>query len=262
MYGVELTYNKGRLHRLKAPQKYGDYDLTFKYRKGRLVELKNKSKVIAEIEYEDGITVFDFANDRTELSFSLRQDEENFESELIVSKNREPLKTYSQDGNGTLAIATAGEESTHLISWNAADGTVRSDGEYAYTIKQSPYKGGFAEISRTNAKGVKESWYKDNWNGKETVLRSDGVLIEKSWFTTGTLRGLKKSVTTSRKGQYLDEKEFSYDENRRLVMKLENGKVSFLIYDGSGRLAVQVTNGKIAKEFIPGLAYLAKEYLK
>lgn len=95
MYGVELTYNNGRLHRLKAPQKYGDYDLTFKYRKGRIVELKDKSKVIAEIEYEDGITVFDFANDRTELSFSLCQDEENHELGLIVSKNRKPLKTYS-----------------------------------------------------------------------------------------------------------------------------------------------------------------------
>lgn len=262
MYGVELTYNNGRLYRLKAPQKYGDYDLTFKYRKGRLVELKNKSNVIAKIDYKEGITVFDLANDRVEMSFSLLKDDEKFETELTIAKNRLPLKTYTQNANGSLIIATVGEDNTRLISWNVADGTVRSDGDYTYTIKPSPYKGGFAEISRTNAKGVKESWYKDNWNGKETTLRSDGVLIERSWFTTGKLRGLTKSVTTSRGGRFSDTREYSYDENRRLVRSVEGGKEHFLIYDQLGRLAVQVTDGKISHEFIPGMRHLAEQYLK
>ena len=260
IYNVELTYKNGRLQRIKAPERYGDYDLSFKYKKGVFIELKNKSKTILEAKHDGENIVYEFKIDKTEILISHSETTTEEVSEIIVAKNNEALKRYILNEHGSLEIIS--DSFNNIIIWDPQTGAVKKDGEYAYTITPSSYQGGYAKIARIGPNGVKEFWYRDNWNGKEIILRKDGVLIEKEWFTTGKLRNLTKSLTTSRDGKYKVTNEFFYDENQRLVRTLEGNKENFLIYDQTGRLAVQVTDGKIAREFIPGMAYLAKEYLK
>lgn len=74
IYGVELTFKNGRLHRMRTPEKYGDYDLFFKYQKSQFIELRNKSNVIIKCAYEkEGGATLEFPKMKEEIAINAEE---------------------------------------------------------------------------------------------------------------------------------------------------------------------------------------------
>lgn len=266
IYGIELVYKSGRLSRMKFKNDYYDYNLTFKYRKGVLIELKDYSEVVLRgTMSEDGII---YESQTAKCEYEIKH------SEILVGGVPELMLTsvsmgedkvlydwtFPTHGASQVKIISEKDKKNKTISWNSTNGYIVSDGEYTFNITPAVSQGSFAAIERTSSNGIVESWYRDNWNGVEEILRADGAKIIRKWYTTGKLVALENYVSISQNG-ITTTNEYSYDETRKLIRTLTNGEERFFIYDAMGNLAVIVSGNKIVKECIPGSAYLAKDYI-
>jgi hypothetical protein len=138
-----------------------------------------------------------------------------------------------------------------MIVWGL-DGRMLQDGEWSYKITPSRETRANAAIERTNQQNQKEYWFKDDPNGKETLVGLDGTKTEKSWFTSGPAHGkTRKIVQTAGEVKKVLEQCF-YDEKGKMIRKIDHNRIStFFKYDTKGkRLSelIDVTNPLIKKQ--------------
>lgn len=254
IYGIELHYKNGRLYRMKSPKNYGGYDMFFKYQKGKFIELKSRSTIIAKCEYKGNEEiVIDFPNMKQSLEIIKQEknkDENTIEHTIELVSSGEVTRKYKilfseKEANSIRIYNSKNNENFKLITWDQRTGHIKSDDNFSYIITPPTGRGWYAKIERENKNGQKESWYRDNWNGIETILRVDGVNIERSWFTTGRLRKLDKYIKITSE-QHTTKTEFFYNENRQLIRENKDGIESNFIYEPDGKLGAIVKNGKLA----------------
>jgi hypothetical protein len=150
------------------------------------------------------------------------------------------------------------------FEWNPVTGIIKTMDNWCYTVTPPEYGGGNAKIQRVDVKNKQEEfWYKDIKNGRESILRSDGFMLEKEWFTSGVARGKIKLERSGSKqmGGYYETILYAYDENGRLFRSTENGKDTLHFYDEKGNLGAMVTDGKLSIEIIKGLEKQYKPFL-
>ena len=135
---------------------------------------------------------------------------------------------------------TEGEE--RAIVWGL-DGRMLQDGEWSYKIT-TPREaaGGNASIERTNAQKQKESWFKDDPNGKETTVALDGTKTERTWFTSGVLAGKNRREITLINNKIVNQNSWKYDENGTLKRRIRDGILTD--YDSMGRQIKISQNGR------------------
>ena len=269
IYGVELTFKNGRLHRMRAPEKYGDYDLFFKYQKSQFIELRNKSNVIIKCAYEkEGGATLEFPKMKEEIAINAEETKDDtgtikkiitLSSKNAVSGSYEILLREKGDSS-IKSIPPNNRGNPKLITWDSESGYIKTDDDLKYTITPPVGRGWYAKIERVGKDGQRESWYRDNWNGVETILRSDGVTIERGWFTTGKLRRLDRYQKVSR-DQYSTKTEFFYDENRKLIREVKDNVESDYVYEPDGKLGAIIRDGKLTWS-TPYGATLAQQYIK
>jgi hypothetical protein len=126
---------------------------------------------------------------------------------------------------------TEGKE--RMITWGT-DGRMLQDEEWSYKITPSKEAGANAVLERTNSQKQKEYWFRDDPNGKETIVAFNGTKTERSWFTSGMLAGrLKKEVEIDKDGKCKTNIIITYDEYGKplriirgdIVENFNNGKI-------------------------------------
>ncbi|MBT8778147.1 hypothetical protein [Akkermansia muciniphila] len=281
--GIKLTYRKGRLEKMEKDGKR----IFFTYEEGRLLQLADDSSVLLKGKINNNKLIFKGKHPNMDYTFtqeevkekirlvqkkSKKEEEEkikymerkfNFLANVKIGKQDVLKYTYKQENPliSTLKIHNILRNKERKITWDFQTGIIREDDDYKYTVK-FPAKGLYAAISRIgNFYHQKEYWYKDTEKGKEITLRADGVTVERTWFTSGKLRGLTRSITLSL-GKKKHCEEYSYGDNGRLMRILVDGKETFFIYDAAGSLVALVTDGKLVKEYSKNALEFAKEYLK
>jgi hypothetical protein len=108
------------------------------------------------------------------------------------------------------------------FTWNPATGQALKDGEWTYDIRAADlYEN--AKIQRTNDQNQSEYWFDDKANGREITKNTDGVVTTTIKFTSGPVIGLTRSIIESGNGVEKEVFHAVYDENGRLVRKLDRG---------------------------------------
>ena len=267
--GDELVYKSGRLRHLKYSN---ERKIHFHYHNKMISEVRDEQNTLLfKVEKrQNGEIVFkfkDFYNKTKTCTLLIKQylQEDRMQnglSEIIIDGVSQ--KTFAYDnkkGTTTLEIKymTAVVEkwrknirnqnpedfddeieqktppNIHRFSWDVKTGIIKTEDGWRYTITPSNYEDGYAAMQREDSTGQwgKEFWYYD-LNGKETILRTDGVLTEREWFTNGPAQGKEKSMTISINGKYKNVTKYVYDENGRLFSKANDGNIIHYFYDKTG----------------------------
>jgi hypothetical protein len=134
---------------------------------------------------------------------------------------------------------TNGKE--RMIVWGL-DGRMLQDGVWSYMITPSKVAGANAAIERTNHQNQKESWFKDDPNGKETTIALDGTKTERTWFTSGLLAGKTRKEITLLNNKIVNQNNWKYDEKGLLIRSIQDGTARD--YDAMGRQIKISQNGR------------------
>jgi YD repeat-containing protein len=295
-YGLTLTYKNGRLQQLKFPN--GD-SLDYFYKEGRFAEVKKNGGSFLKVSQEKDAFVFEQnvaggSLVKTRLGLALVYDGKEWDRRLgsisgvkdvfhtfeykndlgvdsMIIKDMPPItakirklveKRYPDDFDEEIDAKMP--QSVFNYSWDATTGYAKKIDDCIYTITAPAYAGGNAAIRKVNPiKKYEEYFYRDVRNGKETYLRSDGLLYEREWFTTGVANGKEKSLTTtSADGKTEVVSKSFYDEQGRLARSIDHGKETFWFYDEAGKNVARVTNGRVSYEAKKGYEKLYKSFLK
>jgi hypothetical protein len=327
-YGVELTYKAGRLWKLAYPKRPPNI---FSYKDDRIDEITCGGATQLRAEYKKDKLILTVQgrrqHGRVDYEFPLvyvKEDDKLRTRMAGITIAGVPQKTftYKNETPGTASMEYKAEAALleqqwknykaghphdfddeirammpsldHRFSWDTKTGYLKTKDHWVYTITPPEYKDGYAKIDRasTDKRHGKESWHKDERAGKEITLRSDGNMRERTWFTSGPLRGKEKLtrewshgklyyvtqsfydenarlVRTHRKwedGNYYSITQKFYDENSRLVRTHEenNGRIEDVayLYDETNNVAAYVRNGKDIHETRPGGKTLGEEFVK
>jgi hypothetical protein len=115
----------------------------------------------------------------------------------------------------TIAREQGGERT---ITWDPATKLIKTDGAWSYKISPPENRTAAAAIERANTEGKTELWDVNSAKGITTTREQDGVTKVFSWFTSGKLAGLPRSVVSvdSGKTETVTD-QWSYDESARLL---------------------------------------------
>ena len=140
---------------------------------------------------------------------------------------------------------TEGKE--RLIVWGL-NGMVLQDAGWAYKIVLGNDSQANASIERSNAQKQKESWFKDDDKGIETIGKADGSKIVQTWFTTGLLAGKPRSKQITKDG--VTKKIFAavYDEKANQIrVNMADGTTKQFQYTPEGKRLSMVQSDKNGK---------------
>jgi hypothetical protein len=153
--------------------------------------------------------------------------------------------------------------SIHRFSWDAKTGIIKTENDWRYTILPPNNEGGYAAMQREDMTGKrgKEFWHYDLL-GKETILRADGVLTEREWFTNGPACGKEKRMTSLVDGMHKSVTEYSYDEKGKLFKEMHDGNTIYYFYDKTGNYVGHVRNGRLSSNSKKEFMELYKPFLK
>jgi hypothetical protein len=300
-YGVELTYKAGRLWKFRYPS---TPHAIFHYEDGRIAEITYDGTTQLRAEYKKDklvLKVKDRSNRVSEYEFPLVRVEEDGKwltrmAGITIDGAPQKTFTYKNETRGTASMEIKAQPALieqqwklfqeahpddfaddirelmpsldHRFSWDTKTGYAKTHDHWVYTITPPEYAGGYAKIGRisTSEHYGKQYWHRDERAGKETTLRSDGFMLERSWFTSGALRWKEKSETSWIKGKLHSVTQSFYDENARLVRTHEEraGKINEVIYlyNKAGHAVAYVQNGKDLHEILPGGKALGEEFIK
>lgn len=118
------------------------------------------------------------------------------------------------------------------IEWNSTSRLVSQEGDWKYDVKPSQEFMQPAAIKRVSRNGLSEFWHQDSKAGKIIVQNIDGVTTEKSYFTSGSLIGLHRKTSVTRKGKSEETYSASYDEKGRLIREVKDDIEMRYIYEG------------------------------
>lgn len=140
---------------------------------------------------------------------------------------------------------------------------VIQDGEWKYQIATENLDlRGNLPISRTNLKGGKESWFKNEAKGTETVVDQMGVKTIKTWFVSGQLRGLRRQIVQEDpNGKKTTLYKAIYDEKGKLLRE-EDGFGRLFKYSG-GNFTTEIMGqpaSLLKTEYVPNTDKFTESY--
>jgi len=234
--GGKMVFSKGKITRLETKDVTLDYvysgELLSEIREGTTTLLK--VNVSSKTGYVQG------------LSLGLKET-------ISFQQSSKPRVQSIADKNGIAAMDTSiskivlidGKELTYdfgvndrlqptlnvnesrLITWNPANKTVLSDGDWTYNITQKEGIFSYANIKRSNPKGQQEVWECDPNRGEESFTHADGFSRKRLWFTSGKLAGHPRAITDTISGKEVRSRKWNYDEDGKLLRMLDSAKNDF-----------------------------------
>ena len=151
--------------------------------------------------------------------------------EYSVDKKLNPVMTITGPGN---------LETT--VGWNPETRRIAYFGDWKYDIKPSASPVENAAISRVNAAGAKEYWFRDPSQGVET-LELDGVRKITSRFVRGPLTGAVRRKEEIKDGQTTVTYQAAYNEEGRLLREtMADGQVHEYTYSEKGETLTRTTS--------------------
>jgi hypothetical protein len=266
--GSILEFKKGRLVAMETQGKRFNYV----YEENRVAEIRHGGKTVLRVlkDHRTGavrglqlhkgepIQLERGARPRVQVIGSERSIGGTSESLSRITWHDGTVRSfkYGVDGKLNPTLATEGRE----IIWDAASHKVMRDGDWTYRVTPGGDSG--TAIGRSDSKGRKEFWHRNESKGEETVEWADGTGKITTWFTSGKLRGRTRKEVVLIKGFPPRVCESSYDENGRLIRIRRDETDTLLVYEKDGRLAALVQGGKIIQAYTSNAAALVAEALK
>lgn len=279
--GTKITFIRGRINQLRIKDKNSSKDRVFDYAYSgdRVDEIREDGRTLLKVNVDPNtntVTGLTFSPGKT---VSFEQSErpivqtigkknvivkmEGALSKIIFPDKKVKLYEFAvdKDVQPTLTV----NEDRQFI-WDPLTNKIVADNNWIYEVK--PGNGPFAKavIGRTNSKGQKELWSRNDSIGQELIVRADGSKYERSWFTSGPASGKTRKFTTTKPNAEAVNYAFSYDESGRLLRRkmgddiLENFEWNSdgsyrILTDKRGKLSSILTygaNGKKASMEIVG----------
>jgi YD repeat-containing protein len=167
-------------------------------------------------------------------------------------------------------------DSERLFTWDPIKGQIISDNDWTYSITPPSSASANAALGRKNSRAQTEYWFYDSAKGQETLLDLQGRKSVKTWFVSGPLAGLQRSVSEfgprgaidhssrwiyNEKSQLISIRHrdgssvnYSYDEKGRFLRAVQANLVTWeRKYHPDGSLAFEVLNGVILNSRQPNL---------
>ena len=141
---------------------------------------------------------------------------------FVFSTDEKKLPTLKIEGQKSGQGTGATLEPSRLLGWDPQTRLASRDGDWNYqVIPNADPESGDAAITRTDATGEKEYWFKDKANGQETTQGVDGTKYVKSWCLDGSMRGRLRKVLEVKDGVSRVASQFTYDQNGRLLREVK-----------------------------------------
>ena len=243
--GWRLDFTKGRISQIKTSR---DKMLVYNYANERLASIACDGKTFVSIDPVErpagtlGITI---EGRRYTLEKSGRPNVQRNKDSYFIAGSTPSFHRWSGEGvssrtfnysvddksNPLLTITETGKPDT-VIGWHPGTLRITHYGEWKYEVKPPKTHWENAQISRTNPKGMTESWFLDWAKGKEVIRGGDGVTQIMTWFTSGKADGRVRTKEIQQ-GGVTNITRYAYDENGILRRR----------FSSDGQASTFTTNG-------------------
>ena len=270
--GWKLTYKKGKISSIGSPT--GKSLLISRDSDGVATEASYDGKVLirTQRDFNGVVTGVILGEKPIEFEQAEKPRIQSVQGKNLVAGKDLSLATVKKQGNiektfvftvspelqPKLLIRSSGTEQREIV-WDAATRLMRSDGPWAYDIKQSLTKGYNASITRRNKSNQEEVWFLDSAGNQEITQTADGIKKIITWFPSGKLAGKRRNVTEIKNGKSELLYQASYDEaghflrgiysNGDIVTYKSEGNQTTMLVNGIPRMSTTYNkDGTIAKE--------------